>query len=178
MDTTDAYRAYAARLHDLLRRMLPPWLRPRCDADDLVQEAFICFHARYGGRSPTEAWKLLQVIGKNRLYLAVAFHRARKRSAIRTVEIFDQPQAEVSPLSALIAEEQLAALPADCREVAEARMADETYRSAAKRLGRSQTYVTNRVRRCKEFLNEFTAEGAESAEKTNCISPRSLRPLR
>jgi RNA polymerase sigma-70 factor (ECF subfamily) len=81
---TELYRRYAPRLRQLARRQCAFGLGQRLDADDIVQSVFCDFFqgARKGCYDIPEGedlWRLMLVIGLNKVRAKRTFHQAAKR---------------------------------------------------------------------------------------------------
>jgi RNA polymerase sigma-70 factor (ECF subfamily) len=87
--STELYLRYAERLRKLAAAQSSPDLAPRIDPEDIVQSVFRTFFRRanlgqYSIPEGEEIWKLLLVIGLNKVRATGAFHRAAKRDVRRT----------------------------------------------------------------------------------------------
>jgi RNA polymerase sigma-70 factor (ECF subfamily) len=81
---TQLYLRYARRLQDLAQAKCSGDLAPRIDAEDIVQSVFRTFFRRvakgeYDVPEGEELWKLLLVMGLNKIRAVGAFHRAARR---------------------------------------------------------------------------------------------------
>ncbi len=86
---TELYLRYADRLRALATHQTASVLQQRVDAEDMVQSVFRTFFRRaasgqYDIPEGDELWKLLLVIGLNKIRYAGAFHRADKRDITKT----------------------------------------------------------------------------------------------
>ena len=134
--STELYLRYAARLRKLASSQSSPDLARRVDPEDIVQSVFRTFFRRvnlgqYSVPEGEEIWKLLLVIGLNKVRATGAFHRAAKRDVRRTSggESFDraieaehgQDEAALNILR-LVIEELLENLPESHRRMIELRI--------------------------------------------------------
>src|SRR3954447_16694670 len=95
--STELYLRYADRLRKLAASQSSPDLARRVDPEDIVQSVFRTFFRRanlgqYSVPDGEEIWKLLLVIGLNKVRATGAFHRAAKRDVRKTSggESFDR----------------------------------------------------------------------------------------
>lgn len=85
------FARYGDRLHEVAERKLGRDLLQRVDADDIVQSIFRTFFRRaingdYQVPEGEELWKLLLVIGLNKVKGQAARHRAQRRDVSRSSE--------------------------------------------------------------------------------------------
>ncbi len=86
---TELYMRYAHRLQALAQAQTSTDLKQRVDNEDLVQSIFRTFFRRvargqYDVPNSEELWKLLLVIGLNKIRSTAIHHRAHKRDIGRT----------------------------------------------------------------------------------------------
>src|SRR5438270_13986879 len=91
------YLRYAERLRALAAAQRSPGLASRVDPEDIVQSVFRSVFRRaaegqYDVPEGEEIWKLLLVIGLNKIRAVGAFHRAARRDVRQTAsgETYDQ----------------------------------------------------------------------------------------
>src|SRR4051794_19983088 len=83
---------FTERLLAVARRRLPAKLRPRVDAEDIVQSVYRSFFRRLGRRQfnfdeSHDLWRLLVTITYYKIANTVKFHQRDKRDARRDVAI-------------------------------------------------------------------------------------------
>jgi RNA polymerase sigma-70 factor (ECF subfamily) len=86
---TELYRRYADRLLRLAAGQTGPDVAARADAEDIVQSVFRTFFRRaafgeYELPAGDELWKLLLVIGLNKVRAVAGHHKAAKRDVRQT----------------------------------------------------------------------------------------------
>jgi RNA polymerase sigma-70 factor (ECF subfamily) len=158
---TQLYRRYAGRLRRVAAAQTDPALSNRLDPEDLVQSIFRTFFRRvaageYDVPDGDELWKLLLVIGLNKLRGVANFHKAAKRDVRRTTG--EEAMAAV-PVAAddedlrvleLTIDDLLAPLPPTHREIIALRIAGHEVADVAAKAGRSRRSV-------ERILHEFRA---------------------
>ncbi len=88
------FERYGGRLYDVAERQLGNDLLQRVDADDIVQSVFRTFFRRaingeYQVPKGEELWRLLLVIGLNKVRSQGVRHRAQRRDVSRTANCSD-----------------------------------------------------------------------------------------
>lgn len=152
---TQLYLRYARRLHALARANTSPALAARVDADDIVQSVFRTFFRRaargdYEVPNGEELWKLLLVIGLNKIRSVGAFHRAARRDvrvsrggeALRVaVESGDVGDETSLAILRMVIEEVLADLSPVHQRILNMRIEGHDVASIAADVGRSKRSV-------------------------------------
>jgi RNA polymerase sigma-70 factor (ECF subfamily) len=149
---TELYRRYAQRLFHLATHKVSPDLKQRVDPEDIVQSVFRTFFRRaslgqYVAPDGEELWKLLLVIGLNKIREVANHHYADKRD-LRVTDGGDviATTADGHEDIALMAlrltiEELLAPLPSSYREIVRLRIERHEVVEIAERTGRSKRSV-------------------------------------
>lgn len=152
---TELYLRYADRLRALATHQTSSLLQQRVDADDMVQSVFRTFFRRaaigqYDIPEGDELWKLLLVIGLNKIRYAGVFHRADKRDITKTTSAEDaqftlttQRGGDEVALNVLrlTIDEMLEPLPAIVREIVQLRIAGHEINDISQTTGRSKRSV-------------------------------------
>ena len=152
---TELYRRYADRLLQLAAGQTAPDVAARADAEDIVQSVFRTFFRRaalgeYELPAGDELWKLLLVIGLNKVRTVAGFHRAAKRDVRQTAggEAFDKAAGREAAaddtalnLLQLTLDELLAPLPPGHRQIVELRIAGHEVADIAVTVGRAKRSV-------------------------------------
>ncbi|MCA9239477.1 MAG: helix-turn-helix domain-containing protein [Planctomycetales bacterium] len=91
---TALYARYAAKLQRLADRNTGSDLAARFDSDDVVQSVFRTFFRRIQGGEydlpdGEELWRLLLVLGLNKIRGLAAYHRAQRRNVATTQHVED-----------------------------------------------------------------------------------------
>jgi RNA polymerase sigma-70 factor (ECF subfamily) len=161
---TELFVRYAARLRALATAHTGTDVQQRVDPDDIVQSVFRTFFRRaaagqYEVPDGDDLWKLLVVIGLNKIRATAAHHRADKRDVRATVggaafdaaarAVPDDPEGDLQVLRLTI-DEVLAPLPPGHREIVTARIAGHEVAEIARRTGRAKRSV-------ERILQEFRA---------------------
>lgn len=166
----DIFRRYVDRLLALVRQRLSPRLRPRLDAEDVVQSVWRTFfvRAKRGEFTPGRngaLWGLLAAIAVHKVHGAVERHTAAKRDARRDTSMTgagsswavpDRLDREPSPaVAAMLVEEAALALreagPA-ARDALELHLAGKTTDEIAALVGRTPRTVRRTIERLREML--------------------------
>ncbi|MCA1686883.1 MAG: sigma-70 family RNA polymerase sigma factor [Planctomycetia bacterium] len=167
--STELYLRYAERLRKLAASQSSPDLAQRFEPEDIVQSVFRTFFRRAGLGQYTvpdgeEIWKLLLVIGLNKVRATGAFHRAAKRDVRRTSggESFDraiesEPGQNEDALNdlRLVIEELLVGLPEAHRRMIELRIEGHEVTGIATAVQRSKRTVE---RVLQEFCRRLDAQ--------------------
>lgn len=103
---TQIYLRYAQRLQALSRQQVAADLAGRVDAEDIVQSVFRTFFRRvqaedYDVPDGEELWKLVLVIGLNKVRSAGTFHRAAKRDVRATSAMLNFSVRQISSRAAM-----------------------------------------------------------------------------
>ncbi len=149
---TELYKRYAQRLFQLASVKVSPDLKQRVDPEDIVQSVFRTFFRRasqgqYEAPDGEELWKLLLVIGLNKIREVANHHYAGKRD-LRVTDGGDfvaeaaDGQGDIALLALrLTIEELLAPLPPSYREIVRLRIERFEVAEIAERTGRSKRSV-------------------------------------
>ena len=152
---TELYLRYADRLRALATHQTSALLQQRVDAEDMVQSVFRTFFRRaaigqYDIPEGDELWKLLLVIGLNKIRYAGAFHRADKRDISKTTSadelkfsLTTQRGGDEVALNVLrlTIDEMLEPLPDIVREIVQQRIAGHEINDISQSTGRSKRSV-------------------------------------
>ncbi len=152
---TELYLRYADRLRALATHQTSSQLQQRVDADDMVQSVFRTFFRRaaigqYDIPEGDELWKLLLVIGLNKIRYAGVYHRADKRDVTKTTSaegmqftLTTQRGGDEVALNVLrlTIDEMLEPLPAIVREIVQLRIAGHEINDISQSTGRSKRSV-------------------------------------
>ncbi|MDB5337401.1 MAG: sigma-70 family polymerase sigma factor [Planctomycetaceae bacterium] len=163
---TALYVRYARRLYDLTRANSLKDLATRIDADDIVQSVFRTFFRRvakgeYDVPDGDELWKLLLVIGLNKLRAVSTYHRAAKRDVRATVggdalklaseQAASGDEASLTILR-LVIDEVLSGLSAVHREIIDLRIEGHEVAEISTKLGRSKRSVERILQGFRQML--------------------------
>lgn len=170
---TQIYLKYAERLMHLAENKTGQDLKARLDPEDMVQSVFRTFFRRvsdgqYDVPEGDELWKLLLVIGLNKIRNLAAFHRADKRNVKRTQGELDvdgaaaNPQSDQESLKVLemTIRELLSPLPEEYQKVIELRVAGFEVQEIAERSGRSKRTVERILQEFRRKLGGLIDEQA------------------
>lgn len=166
---TELYLRYAGRLRALATSQSANDLKQRVDAEDLVQSVFRTFFRRaangqYDIPEGDELWKLLLVIGLNKIRSVAIFHRADRRDMSRTQSGLVADQAisragaedEVAlSVLRLTIDELLSPLPALYREIVDLRIAGHEIHEISAQVGRSKRSVERILQEFRQKLGEL-----------------------
>jgi RNA polymerase sigma-70 factor (ECF subfamily) len=167
--STALYLRYAERLRRLAAAQSSPELARRVDPEDIVQSVFRTFFRRanlgqYSVPEGEEIWKLLLVIGLNKVRETGAFHRAAKRDVRKTTggTSFDraiesetgQDEAAMNILR-LVVEELVEALPEAHRRMIEMRIEGHEVAAIAEAVKRSKRSVERVIQ---DFCRKLDAQ--------------------
>lgn len=152
---TELYLRYAERLRRLAKSKASDQLQREVDAEDMIQSVFRTFFRRaadgqYDIPEGDELWRLLLVIGLNKIRSLAVYHRAEKRDMQKTivgdgvhaalVERDDADNAALSILKMTI-DELLTMMPAEYRDIVDLRIAGYGVSEIAERSGRAKRSV-------------------------------------
>ncbi len=166
---TELYLRYADRLRALATGQTSAQLQQRVDADDMVQSVFRTFFRRaaigqYDIPEGDELWKLLLVIGLNKIRYAGIFHRADKRDVTKTTSA-DQLQFTLTTqrggdevalnVLRLTIDEMLEPLPDIVREIVQQRIAGHEINDISQATGRSKRSVERILQEFRQKLGEL-----------------------
>lgn len=171
------FARYATRLQALVRSRLPARLRPRLDADDVVQSTFRSFfvHARNGefaAQQPGDLWRLLATITLRKLGRQTRRHRAAKRSVQReavdgaaVVDVVANHGPSAAEVVSAIEELQwlLAHFEPVQRQALQLRLWDMTAPEIANVIGCSERTIRRWLNEAQRLLEQRSA-GQQSAE--------------
>ncbi|MBX7166425.1 MAG: hypothetical protein K1X74_08745 [Pirellulales bacterium] len=152
---TQIYLRYARRLQALAKANVATDLAARVDADDIVQSVFRTFFRRaargeYEVPEGEELWKLLLVIGLNKIRTVAAYHRAAKRDVgvslgggSLVMASDELPSGDETSLAILrmVIDETLAQLPATHRQILNLRIEGHEVADIAAQVTRSKRSV-------------------------------------
>ncbi len=157
---TALYLRYAGQLRIMAAQQATADLRRRVDPEDIVQSVFRTFFRRaaageYHVPAGSDLWKLILVIGLNKVRAVAAHHKAAKRDVRQTVgeqgiELAPGDEAENLRVLQLTIDELLAPLPPVYREVVTLRIAGHEVAEIAQHTGRAKRSV-------ERILQEFRA---------------------
>jgi RNA polymerase sigma-70 factor (ECF subfamily) len=161
---TQLYLRYAERLTALVTGQCAPDLRPRVDAEDIVQSVFRTFFRRvaqgqYEVPEGEELWRLFLVIALHKIRSTATFHRAAKRDVrVTTTGLRDAqpghplaaPDEAARTTLGLVIDELLDGLPDSMRAIVELRVAGYEVEEIARQTQRSRRSV-------ERALQEFRA---------------------
>jgi RNA polymerase sigma-70 factor (ECF subfamily) len=164
---TQLYLRYAERLRALAVAQASPDLAARVDPEDIVQSVFRTFFRRaaqgqYDVPEGEELWKLLLVIGLNKIRAVGAHHRAAKRDVRQTAggdayEMAVLRQADSSDETALtilrlVLEDVLRQLPPSQQQIIGLRIEGHEVAEIARRVGRAKRSVERVLQDFRETL--------------------------
>jgi len=169
---TELYRRYAGRLLRLAAKQTTADVDARADAEDIVQSVFRTFFRRaargeYELPAGDELWKLLLVIGLNKVRAVAGFHKAAKRDVRRTAggpafdKTADREEAADGTalhLLELTIGELLAPLPAGHRQIVELRITGHEVADIAARVGRAKRSVERILQEFRDRLHALLRE--------------------
>jgi RNA polymerase sigma-70 factor, ECF subfamily len=152
---TRLYLKYSRRLQALAEARCGSDLAPRVDAEDIVQSVFRTFFRRvargeYDVPEGEELWKLLLVMGLNKIRAVGAFHRAARRNVRASAGL--QTVGEITDLAAhgdeaslnilrMAIDEVMVRFSPSHREILNLRIEGYDVAAIASRLGRSKRSV-------------------------------------
>ncbi len=166
---TELYLRYAERLKMLARSKASSQLQREVDAEDMIQSVFRTFFRRaadgqYDIPEGDELWRLLLVIGLNKIRSLATYHRAEKRDFQKTVvgegadaAIQEHSSADDSALSVLklTIDEMLTLMPVEYREIVDLRIAGFGVAEIAEKSGRAKRSVERILQEFRHKLDEL-----------------------
>lgn len=166
---TELYLRYAHRLRALASAQTSSDIQQRVDNEDLVQSIFRTFFRRvargqYDVPDGDELWKLLLVIGLNKIRSTATHHRANKRDIKKTVSSEaletvsnDAGQSDETGLKILemTIDELLGELPEQYREIVNLRIAGFDVSEIAERTQRSKRTVERILQAFRQQLGKL-----------------------
>jgi len=166
---TQLYLRYANRLRALAAAQTSKEVARRVDPEDIVQSVFRTFFRRvargeYEVPPGDELWKLLLVIGLNKVRALAAFHKAARRD-VRQTESTDARDnvaaTEEDDLRVLqmTIDELLVPLPAAHRDIITLRIAGHEVNEVASRTGRAKRTVERILQEFRKSLQSVLHEG-------------------
>ncbi len=169
---TELYLRYAHRLRALATAQTSGELKQRVDSEDVVQSVFRTFFRRvakgqYEVPEGDELWKLLLVIGLNKIRAMAVFHSADKRDVARTTQVEndndlpgDDGQSDEVGLSVLkmTIDELLMQLPEQYREIVDRRIAGYEVAEIAEMTKRSKRTVERILQTFRQKLSELVED--------------------
>ena len=170
---TQLYLRYAERLRALAAAQSSPGLAARVDPEDIVQSVFRTFFRRaaegqYEVPEGEEIWKLLLVIGLNKVRSVGAFHRAARRDVRQTAagEAYDRAldansgrdETSLAVLQMVI-DEVLETLPESHRPIVERRIQGHEVAEIAQEVRRSKRTVERILQEFRQRLDAQIREG-------------------
>jgi RNA polymerase sigma-70 factor (ECF subfamily) len=171
---TQLYDRYASKILALAKSNLGKDLRPRLDAEDVLQSVFRTFFRRAGQGEydlpdGNNLWKLLFVIGLNKIRSKGAHHRADRRD-VRTTTTGDAAESALTGLCTtdetaltelkLTIEEILGTFPASQRAIIELRMDGNKVNEIAEKTGRSKRTVERAIHDFCGALKDILEQGS------------------
>jgi RNA polymerase sigma-70 factor, ECF subfamily len=148
---TRLYLRYAERLRSLTEAKASGDLAGRFDADDVVQSVFRTFFRRvsageYDVSPGEELWRLILVIGLNKVRALATHHKAAKRDVRTTEGVASAPEIEAANCDdvrvlELTIEELLAGMPPVYRDVVTMRIAGFEVSEIATKTGRAKRSI-------------------------------------
>jgi RNA polymerase sigma-70 factor (ECF subfamily) len=167
----ELYRRYAQRLRLLARTQLSAELAGRIEVDDIVQSVFGSFFRGVNGSFydvplGEELWKLLLVIALHKIRNQGTYHLADKRDVRRTMRAAEtavevEGRADDSAARAflqLVADEALAHLDCQHRQMVELRMEGFSVEEIAQRTGRAKRTVERLLQQALAKLGKLLAD--------------------
>lgn len=164
---TQLYLRYARRLQGLAHAKCAPDLAARVDAEDIVQSVFRTFFRRvargdYDVPEGEELWKLLLVIGLNKIRAVGAFHRAARRDVRSSVSPESWETTDSSPsgdetslqILRIAIDEVLGGLSEEHRRILQLRIEGHEVAEIAAQLGRSKRTVERILQELLKALSE------------------------
>lgn len=166
---TELYLRYAERLKALAHAKASSQLQREVDAEDMIQSVFRTFFRRaadgqYDIPEGDELWRLLLVIGLNKIRSLATFHRAEKRDYQKTIvgegaesalnEHSDSDHTALSVLKLTI-DEMLALMPGEYREIVDLRIAGYGVTEIAERTGRAKRSIERILQEFRKRLDEL-----------------------
>ncbi len=173
---TELYMRYAHRLQALTHAQTSNDLKQRVDNEDLVQSIFRTFFRRvargqYDVPDGEELWKLLLVIGLNKIRSTAVHHRAHKRDVGRTATgpaalEAQQTQSHQFDETGLVTleltiEELLSQLPPQYREIVNYRIAGYDVSEIADMTKRSKRTVERILQAFRHQLGDLLKDDVE-----------------
>ena len=166
---TELYLRYAKRLHALAENKSGADLKQRVDSEDLVQSVFRTFFRRvvdgqYEIPDGDELWKLLLVIGLNKLRSWGSYHRAIKRNIGKTdsggtaeIALGEASGDDRSSLQVLemTIDELISPMPNDCQEIIRLRIAGYDINDISLQTKRSKRSVERILQEFRKKLGEL-----------------------
>jgi RNA polymerase sigma-70 factor, ECF subfamily len=152
---TELFLKYAERLRNLARCKASSKIQREVDAEDMIQSVFRTFFRRaadgqYDIPEGEELWRLLLVIGLNKIRSLATFYHADKRNIDKTLKgdgasAAIDAQAESDPTALAILkltiDELLCQMPADFRTIIDMRIAGYGISEIASSTGRAKRSV-------------------------------------
>jgi RNA polymerase sigma-70 factor (ECF subfamily) len=151
---TELYLRYANRLQAWAASQTSPVLKPRFDAEDVVQSVFRTLFRRVGEGlydvpPGEELWQLLLVIALNKIRKLATFHRAGKRDVTKTLgsDSLDQQDQQSGRdenslrVLQMVIDDLLSQLSATNRRIVELRIRGHQAEVIAQRTDRSKRTV-------------------------------------
>lgn len=169
---TELYLRYANRLRALATARTSEELKQRVDSEDVVQSVFRTFFRRvskgqYDVPEGDELWKLLLVIGLNKIRAMAVYHGANKRDLSKTTQVeseielpggnAESDEVGLSVLKLTI-DELLSQLPPQYREIVDQRIAGYEVSEIAEATKRSKRTVERILQAFREKLSELIAD--------------------
>jgi RNA polymerase sigma-70 factor (ECF subfamily) len=173
---TELYMRYAHRLQALAHAQTSTDLKHRVDSEDLVQSIFRTFFRRvargqYDVPEGEELWKLLLVIGLNKIRATAVHHRAKKRDILRTTSgsfalEAQESQPHQSDETGLITlemtiEELLSQLPPQYREIVNYRISGCDVSEISEKTKRSKRTVERILQAFRQQLGNLLKDDVE-----------------
>lgn len=173
---TELYMRYAHRLQALTHAQTSTDLKQRVDNEDLVQSIFRTFFRRvargqYDVPDGEELWKLLLVIGLNKIRSTAVHHRAHKRDIGRTTSGTNALEAQQTQTNQfdetglitleLTIKELLSQLPPQYGEIVNHRIAGYDVSEIAEMTKRSKRTVERILQAFRQQLGDLLKDDVE-----------------
>jgi RNA polymerase sigma-70 factor (ECF subfamily) len=161
---TRLFARYGDRLHNVAEQKLGNDLVSRVDADDIVQSVFRTFFRRaingeYQVPDGKELWRLLLVIGLNKVKGQAVRHRAQRRDVSRTISTDAAAKSEPDEtgfvLLKLAIEEHVESLPEAHQHIVDLRIEGFEIAEIASRSKRSHRTVERVLQQFRSHLHEI-----------------------
>jgi RNA polymerase sigma-70 factor (ECF subfamily) len=164
---TELYLRYAERLRFLVQAKSSSQLQREVDAQDMIQSVFRTFFRRaadgqYDLPEGDELWRLLLVIGLNKIRSLATYHQAEKRDIQKTVigegaeaALLQHSDSDGNALAVLklTIDELLSMMPVEYREIVDLRIAGYGVSEIAEKSGRAKRSVERILQEFRQKLD-------------------------